>query len=255
MSFRGPCPHTDPMAYYGIPSAGKAVTASTGNDTVALANLGSTVITAASVYGEVGNDVISLGAVGRTAVATASISAANKLSGRGANTGAAITLSGHLVGSSTYTTSTTFATGIDSGSVAVTGVLTSQQAARTINGALFQANAGNDSIALGDELNRVSATTFAGGAGNDIIGGYTFVNNQWAAVTVSGGIFVGSEFQGSDESLYQTQRFCSYSRSLSTTDCWPVDFQSAVVTRAPSVLVPVTTPLLAVQYSHHLLWW
>ena len=65
--------------------------------------LGSTVITAASVYGEVGNDVISLGAVGRTAVATASISAANKLSGRGANTGAAITLSGHLVGSSTYT--------------------------------------------------------------------------------------------------------------------------------------------------------
>ena len=39
------------MAYYGVPSAGKAVTASEGNDTVALANLGSTTITAASVYG------------------------------------------------------------------------------------------------------------------------------------------------------------------------------------------------------------
>ena len=34
-------------------------------------------------------------------------------------------------------------------------------------------------------LTRISATTLAGGAGNDIIGGFTNVNNQWAAVNIS----------------------------------------------------------------------
>ena len=63
------------MAYYGIPSAGLVLTASTANDTVAMANLGGgTTITAASVYGADGNDIISLGAVGLTAVATSTIS-------------------------------------------------------------------------------------------------------------------------------------------------------------------------------------
>ena len=44
------------MAYYGIPSAGQALTAGVGNDTVALANLGGTLVTAQSVYGADGND-------------------------------------------------------------------------------------------------------------------------------------------------------------------------------------------------------
>ena len=51
--------------------------------------------------------------------------------------------------------------------IAAVGVRTSDQGLRTANGALFQANAGNDSIAFGDTLARVSATTFAGGASND----------------------------------------------------------------------------------------
>ena len=84
-------------------SAGKAVTASTGNDTVALANLAAQ--SAASVYGEVGNDVISLGAVGHRCSHSIDF-AANKLSGRGANTGAAITLP-VICRICTHTTSTT----------------------------------------------------------------------------------------------------------------------------------------------------
>ena len=50
------------MAYYGIPSAAQALTASVGNDTVEVANLGGTLVTAQSIYGGDGNDVISLGA-------------------------------------------------------------------------------------------------------------------------------------------------------------------------------------------------
>ena len=57
------------MAYYGIPSASKAITASTANDTVSMANLGGTLVTAASVYGGDGNDIISFAAVGITASA------------------------------------------------------------------------------------------------------------------------------------------------------------------------------------------
>ena len=57
------------MAYYGIPSAGQALTAGVGNDTVALANLGGTLVTA-GVCGD-SNDIVSLGAIGfTTALAT-----------------------------------------------------------------------------------------------------------------------------------------------------------------------------------------
>ena len=75
------------------------------------------------------------------------------------------------------------------------GVVTSQQAARTVNAAYFQGNAGNDSIAFGDSLTKVSAATFAGGAGNDIIGGFTNVNNAWTAVTMSA-LFVNTNIEG-----------------------------------------------------------
>ena len=59
------------MAYYGIPSAGQALTASTANDTITLASLGGTLVTAQSIFGADGNDVISLGALGITATASA----------------------------------------------------------------------------------------------------------------------------------------------------------------------------------------
>ena len=73
------------MAYYGIPSAGVSLTASVGNDTVAIANLGGTLVTAQSVYGADGNDIISLGAVGRIVTGSATFSG-NVTNGSGADT-------------------------------------------------------------------------------------------------------------------------------------------------------------------------
>ena len=218
------------MAYYGIPSAGLVLTASTANDTVAMANLGGgTTVTAASVYGADGNDIISLGAVGLTAVATSTIS------GRDVS-GGAVEITASLVGSATYKNQASGSmTGGETMSVAVTGVITSQQAARIVNGAMFQANAGNDSIALGDRLSRVSATTFAGGAGNDIIGGYTNVNNKWTATTVSGATFATSDIEGGNgnDTVYLRGSAAYSAVDLNANKGNDlVDFQSAVVSKS-----------------------
>ena len=218
------------MAYYGIPSAGLVLTASTANDTVAMANLGGgTTITAASVYGADGNDIISLGAVGLTAVATSTISGRD-------DSGGVVEITASLVGSATYKNQASGSmTGAETMSVAVTGVITSQQAARIVNGAMFQANAGNDSIALGDRLSRVSATTIAGGAGNDIIGGYTNVNNKWTATTVSGASFVTSDIEGGNgnDTVYLRGSAAYSAVDLNANKGNDlVDFQSAVVSKS-----------------------
>ena len=175
------------MAYYGIPSAGLTLTATTADDKISVKGLGGTLVTAQSVYGAEGNDIISLGAVGHTAVATHSgyLTRDQGASGNLVYSGEVV-----LVGSATYrnTGTVTLLSGdvgedaVTGLSVSVTGVITSDQAVRTSVGALFQANAGNDSIALGDKLATVSATTFAGGAGNDIIGSFTNVNDVWTGV-------------------------------------------------------------------------
>jgi hypothetical protein len=217
------------MAYYGIPSAGLVLTASTANDTVAMANLGGTTVTAASVYGADGNDIISLGAVGLTAVASGTYTHVDGSGGTG-------NVTATLIGSASYSNQ---ASGlVDSGttlSVHVTGVVTSQQGARIVNGALFQSNAGNDSIVLGDKLSRVSASTFAGGAGNDVIGGYTNVNNVWTATTVSGATFISSDIEGGNgnDTVY-LRGSAAYSaidiNANKGNDL--VDFQSAVVSKS-----------------------
>jgi hypothetical protein len=175
------------MAYYGIPSAGLALTASTANDTVAMANLGGTTLTANSIYGADGNDIISLGAVGRTAIATASATRLDSATGL---------LTVVLNGSASYTATVAIVSGALSQQVAITGVVTSQQAARTVNGSLLQGNAGNDSIILGDRLTQASASTFGGGAGNDWIGAATNVNNAFATSTVSGATFNAVNIEG-----------------------------------------------------------
>ena len=61
------------MAYYGIPSAGAALTAASTNDKITIKDLGGTDVSAQSVYGADGNDVISLGALGITSTASATI--------------------------------------------------------------------------------------------------------------------------------------------------------------------------------------
>ena len=154
------------MAYYGIQSAA-AVTASVGNDTVEIANLGGTTITAASVYGQDGNDIISLGAVGKVVTGSATMSgvlaSGDTLSGD---------LQAHVVASATHSAALSFVIS-DSGAfttgISLATAVTSQQAARIVNGAYLQGNAGNDSIAFGEAITRVSATTFAGGR-HDLIG-------------------------------------------------------------------------------------
>ena len=195
------------MAYYGIPSAGLALTASDSNDKVTLEGLGGTLVTSQSVYGAEGNDVISLGALGITATASALVTVPDLLfSGTAGMLSGTNIVSGEVVlhgsAGTTYTdaSSYTFSGNGTGGSISVSaiGVRTSDQGARTVNGALFQANAGNDSIALGDTLTTVSATTFAGGAGNDLIGGFTYVNEQWTGASVANATFLNTKFEGGD---------------------------------------------------------
>ena len=54
------------MAFYGVPSTGAALSASSGNDTV---RLGPTqvILTSTTVYGLDGNDLIDLAAIGKSA--------------------------------------------------------------------------------------------------------------------------------------------------------------------------------------------
>lgn len=174
------------MAYYGIPSAAASLTASDSNDTISIYGR-STTLTAQSVNGADGNDVISLGAVGRTAVASSTISVASGYVLSGVSNisvtdivalvdSATTTLTGTLTASGTVTTSL---------GIQLTGVITSQQATRTANSIYLQGNAGNDTIALGDSLIKASASTFAGGAGNDYILGATNVNNVWAGTATA----------------------------------------------------------------------
>ena len=175
------------MAYYGIPSASKAITASTANDTVSMANLGGTLVTAASVYGGDGNDIISFAAVGITA------SARNVVSGVSGLTSGLYTT--HLYGSATYSGSKAISGTLVTATVTARGVLTSQQAARSIINSYVQGNTGNDSIALGDAVSTVSASTLAGGAGDDIIGSFKNVNNVWTGTKLSS-TFKGARIEG-----------------------------------------------------------
>ena len=195
------------MAYYGIPSAAQALTASIGNDTVEVANLGGTLVTAQSIYGADGNDVISLGAVGTIVTGSATMSgtlnSGDKFSGDIVAT---------VVASSTRSTSLEFLVS-DSGTF-VTGIQfatasTSEQAVRTVNAAYLQGNAGNDSIAFGEGVTRISATTFAGGAGNDVIGSYKNFNDTWAAAAATAPIVSSNiEGGGGNDTIYiDTEQF------------------------------------------------
>ena len=193
------------MAYYGIPSAGQTLTATNGNDKVDIRKLGGTLVTAQSVYGAEGNDIISLGAVGETATASATVivpTVTFKAGGTGSTISGNYAVSGSVVlsGSSAQyirSGSTTLSAAGTGGTfnVQISGVITSDKGARTINAALFQANAGNDSIALGSTITRVSASTFAGGAGNDLIGTFNNINDVWTGVSQSA-TFVGVNFEG-----------------------------------------------------------
>ncbi len=178
------------MAYYGIPSAGLNVSAGSTNDSIEVGGLGGTLMTANNIYGGDGNDIISLGAVGRTAVASAHASSVG-------TTGVTAIISATVFGSASYTNVTTgVLTANNPLSVAKTGVITSDQAIRIVNGSYLQANAGNDTIALGDSLTRASASTIAAGAGNDWIGWATNVDNNFNTSTNANATVAKTDLQG-----------------------------------------------------------
>ena len=163
------------MAFYGVPSTGAALSASTGNDTV---RLGPTqvILTSTTVYGLDGNDLIDLAAIGKSATFYATATGLAQGSGE---------LYGQAIASSTYS----FTTGWNNATtgtylaVATTGVVqTSQKAVRKLSDTNLYGNVGNDTIVFGASLTGFGSASLGGGAGDDIIGNYTNVGG-----TLTGG--------------------------------------------------------------------
>ena len=163
------------MAFYGVPSTGAALSASSGNDTV---RLGPTqvILTSTTVYGLDGNDLIDLAAIGKSA--TFAVTATGLLIGSGV-------VAGKAIASSTYSFSTAFRTGTTGSMapIATTGVVTtSQKAVRKLTDTNLYGNVGNDTIIFGESLTGLGSASLGGGAGDDIIGNYTNVGG-----TLTGG--------------------------------------------------------------------
>ena len=134
------------MAFYGLVSAGAPITASENADSISFLDPVTARVSASTVLGLGGNDLIYLGAEGFTANASARGSATGS-----ADLSATIALSAELNGSGSYTTSTSLASA-DTASVTLTGIITSQRAARNIVGSQFYSNAGDDRIFLGGQF-------------------------------------------------------------------------------------------------------
>ena len=154
------------MAFYGIPSAGGSLSATESNDTVALAGRQSGTLTANTVLGLGGNDLLYLGAQGFTAVASARILVSGS-GNSGSYSGAASLVGEDITYVDSFSGTWSGATASAAISGGVTGVVTSQAAARQFIASQLYGNAGNDSIALGNQLSTVSASTIGGGAGDD----------------------------------------------------------------------------------------
>jgi hypothetical protein len=166
------------MAYYGIPSAGIALTAGSDNDNIGVMGLGATTVTAQTIFGGAGNDVINFGANGITASLTAVMSGADTVTTAG---GLTATLNGSTFNSISIGSATV--SGIGKTVSSTDSVLTSVAAISTIDSAFVQANAGNDTIALGTSLSRITASKFKAGAGNDYIGFGTYLRDAFATGT------------------------------------------------------------------------
>jgi len=184
------------MAFYGIPTPGLALTASTAGDTIQLFNNSTAVLSSTTILGLNGNDIINLGAEGYIASATNLFSggmpaSASVVSG-------SFILSGSLFGADAeYSTAlavvfsgaTSFSTGLS-----VSGVITSENAVRRIVGSQVFGNQDNDFVALGDQLTMISASTIGGGAGNDTIGTYTYISTVTAASKLSTANLISNSF-------------------------------------------------------------
>jgi hypothetical protein len=159
------------MASYGILSASKALTASSGNDTIQMKGVGGTVLSAQTVNGGAGNDIISFAAQGFTGV----ISSTSKHT----------ILSGIVTGVSTVALgSATYAvTGVANSATSLTyvksgAISTAAAGAITANGLITRGQEGNDTIYFGSKIKEINNSFIGGGKGNDYIGVGTFLGDQ-----------------------------------------------------------------------------
>jgi hypothetical protein len=179
------------MAYYGIPSAGIALTAGSDNDHIGVLGHGATSVTAQTIFGGAGNDIVNFGSIGTNATLVATIS--GKLTDvSGATLSSTFTDSDGVATTQTVLTATNFSgatVGTVSGGSSI--VITAAAAISTIDSAFVRTDAGNDTIALGSSLTRVTATQFKAGAGNDFVGFGTQLNVQgsFSTATQSGVAF------------------------------------------------------------------
>ena len=185
------------MAFFGVYTAAQAVSATEAADTIKYFG-GSAVSTAATVIAGGGNDRIWLGAQGYTASYSGTFAFVS-----GVITGSV--LSGSLLGQdTTYSTAFTYgATGASTG-MDLTGVVTSQMGAQTIRQGQLYGNAGNDSIYLAPVftaggtanagLTLLDNSTIGGGAGADVIGTISYVNDTAVTSTATTALTLDQAF-------------------------------------------------------------
>ena len=157
------------MATYGISSASKELTTTSGNDTITMVGVGTTQLSAQTINGGSGNDVIDFAAFGRTAMATGTIP----------------NHSGHYSGSVSLGVSAFYSKTFSGASAAttaiITGVITSQAMATTASKLVARGQEGNDTIIFGSKLKSLTASYVGAGKGNDyVLFGGSFVNNVFA---------------------------------------------------------------------------
>ncbi len=192
------------MAIFGLNTAGQALTATTAADTILYFGATASARNVTVQAGD-GNDVIWLGPQGFTASNTGTVTWSTSLTGGTGSTYSA-GLAGQDVSYQTAVTLTTgaAATGVALTGIVVSGVVTSQIGARALVSSQLWGNAGNDSIYLAPAyiasqtsvpgLTRVNDVTIGGGAGDDVIGTVTFVNNTAVTASAATGILVDSAF-------------------------------------------------------------
>ena len=169
------------MAQFGIRSASKALSATTGNDTIRIGGVGSTNLSAQTVFGADGNDIIDIGTVGLTATLTAII---NIKSGAGAS-GASALVTGIVGGPGgsqfTAVVTATGGAGASAATGVATGILTADAGITTASKLQLKGQAGHDTVVFGSSLATLTSAYIGGGQGNDYIGGGSFINDEYTA--------------------------------------------------------------------------
>jgi len=162
-------------------------------------------VSGSTVQGLDGNDLINLGNQTDTIDISIGVSGKNVSAGNGSAGVLTLNYSGNYVSSNvianaSVSTGTSVSAGTAGVSLTVTELVTTGIASlqyATVNG-----NAGNDTVALGDQLSAVAGSLIAGGAGNDLVGSYNWASGAaTTGVSTAGQIqdaFTGSTVNGGD---------------------------------------------------------